>query len=249
VNVKTLYKSLNILDVRVDVMTTNDLGLLVEDFIKSKTRGWFSYINIHTINMCHDLYWFKDFNDKALISYCDGEGIRWGAKILGMEIKERITLSDYIFDLAKQSEDKQFKLYFLGATQETIEKAVTKLKVIHPKLNICGYHNGYFDNSEENKIINDINSKSPDILIMGMGAPEQEWWIKENFDKLDTCIAWMGGGVFDFIAGTRLRSPYWVSLIGFEWLFRLLQEPRRLWRRYLIGIPLFFTRTIVRKIK
>jgi N-acetylglucosaminyldiphosphoundecaprenol N-acetyl-beta-D-mannosaminyltransferase len=93
-------------------------------------------------------------------------------------------------------------------------------------------------------VIEKINACQPDILLVGMGVPKQEEWTRENFDKLNAKIIWMGGGFLDTLSGRLKRCPLWLSEHGFEWLFRLTQEPGRLWKRYLIGNPLFLSRIV-----
>lgn len=238
------FRSTKILDVRVDVLTRRDFRELLIYYLRNRKRGWFSYINVHTINVAQKLPWFKEFNEQALLSYCDGEGVRFGARLLREYIPERITLSEFIYELAEIAVRENFSLYFLGATQETIRTAVRKMNTLYPQLNICGCRHGFFKNDETDSIVADINSKAPDVLILGMGVPQQELWVKKNFYRLNITIAWMGGGVFDLVGETKRKCSLWVSRIGMEWFYRLIQEPRRLWKRYLIGNPMFLCRIV-----
>jgi N-acetylglucosaminyldiphosphoundecaprenol N-acetyl-beta-D-mannosaminyltransferase len=239
-----LIQSTSILDVRVDILTRSQFKSLILHYIKTKRRGWFSYINIHTIDVALKITWFKEFLNQSLISYCDGEGVRLGARLLGENIPERITLSDYIYDIAESAVEYDLKLFFLGSTSSVAERAAKKLKELYPALQISGYHHGFFSELENNSVIRTINACQPDILILGMGVPLQEAWTKENFSKLNVNLIWMGGGFLDTVSGEKKQCPRWLGNIGLEWFFRLLQEPRRLWKRYLIGNPLFLLRII-----
>jgi N-acetylglucosaminyldiphosphoundecaprenol N-acetyl-beta-D-mannosaminyltransferase len=240
----SLIQSISILDIRVDIFTRSQFKMLILHYLKTKRRGWFSYINIHTIDVAQKISWFKEFLDLSLVSYCDGEGVRLGARLLGEHIPERITLSDYIYDIAEIAVEYDLKLFFLGGTSSVAERAAKKLKELHPALKISGYHHGFFPESENDSVINTINACQPDILFLGMGVPLQESWTKKNFPKLNVNLIWMGGGFLDTASGDKMNCPHWLGAIGFEWVFRLIQEPQRLWKRYLIGNPLFLLRIL-----
>ena len=233
-----------IFDVRIDALTRSALQNYLLNSIRTGIRGWFCYVNVHTIEVAGQLPWFKEFFEHALIRYCDGEGVRFGAYLLGYRVPERITLSDYIYDLAGFASANGLRLFVLGGTVNVGERGVRQLKKLYPDLQLVGYHHGYFSELENNSIIQEINTSQPDILLLGMGVPKQEEWTKANFDKLNAKIVWMGGGFLDTLSGEKKQCPRWLGNIGLEWLFRLVQEPKRLWRRYLIGNPLFLLRII-----
>ncbi len=241
---KPLIRSTSILDIRVDILTRSQFKSLILYSIKTKRRGWFSYINIHTIDVALEIPWFKEFLDQSLVSYCDGEGVRLGARLLGENIPERITLSDYIYDIAESAVENDLKLFFLGGASSVAERAATRLKELYPGLQISGYHHGFISEEENNSVVRAINACQPDILLLGMGVPLQEAWTKENFSKLNVNLIWMGGGFLDTVSGDKINCPRWLGALGFEWAFRLIQEPRRLWKRYLIGNPLFLLRIL-----
>lgn len=236
------YKTVDVLGVPVDVFTRTELTTLFLEILKSQKRGWISYVNVHTIDIANQIHWYKQFLTDALVRYCDGEGVRFGAYLLGKHIPERITLSDYIYDLADSVVKHNLTIFILGGTQLVSELAAKRMKELYPSIRLSGYHNGYFSEQENNSVISEINACKPDILLLGMGVPKQEEWTKENFDKVNAKIIWMGGGFLDTLAGKKRRCPNWLGKIGFEWIFRLIQEPRRLWKRYLIGNPLFLWR-------
>ena len=237
-------KTVEILGVPVDVLTRAELETAFLEILKSQERGWISYVNVHTIDIANQIPWYKQFVKDALIRYCDGEGLSFGAFLLGKHIPERITLSDYIYDLAESVVEHKLTLFMLGGTQVVVELAAKKLKELYPSIKLSGHHHGYFSKEENNSMIDKINECKPDILLLGMGVPKQEEWTKQNFDKLNAKIIWMGGGFLDTLSGTKKRCPYWLGRIGFEWIFRFMQEPRRLWKRYLIGNPMYILRIL-----
>ena len=243
------YKTVNVLGVPVDVLTQAKLTAAFLRILRSQKRGWISYVNVHTTEIANQLPWYKNFIEDALIRYCDGEGIRFGAYLIGVHIPERITLSYYIYDLAESVVQHNLKLFFLGGTQAVAELAAKRLQELYPAIKLSGYHHGYFSEQENNSVIDTVNACRPDILLLGMGVPKQEEWTKENFNKLNVKIVWMGGGFLDTLSGKKKRCPRWLSKIGFEWLFRLVQEPGRLWKRYLIGNPMFVLRILQARIQ
>ncbi len=135
-------------------------------------------------------------------------------------------------------------MYFIGGKLGIAEKSAIILQRHFPDLKICGTHDGYFNKemqSNENlKVITEISKNAPDILIVGFGMPIQEFWIEENWDKLNFNVAILVGAMFDYISGETKRAPKWMTDHGLEWLGRLIIEPKRLWHRYLIELPYFF---------
>jgi len=243
------HRTVEVLDVPVEALTRTQLTSTFLELLQSQKRGWISYVNVHTIDIANQLPWYKQFITDALVRYCDGEGVRFGAYLLGEHIPERITLSDYIYDLAETAVKHDLNLFFLGSTPVVAELAAKRLKELYPAIRLSGYHHGYFSKQENNSVIDMINASQPDILFLGMGVPKQEEWAKENFNKLNAKIIWMGGGFLNTLSGKIKRCPRWLSKIGFEWLFRLIQEPKRLWKRYMIGNPIFLYRVFSQVMK
>jgi N-acetylglucosaminyldiphosphoundecaprenol N-acetyl-beta-D-mannosaminyltransferase len=246
----TVYKheTVDVLGIPVSVFTRSELTASCLEILKSQKRGWISYVNVHTIDVAKQLLWYKQFMVDALVRYCDGEGVRFGAYLLGKHIPERMTLSDYIYDLADASVEHNLNIFLLGGTQVVVELAANRLKELYPTIRLSGYHHGYFSEQENNSVIEEINACKPDILFLCMGVPKQEEWTKENFNKLNAKIIWMGGGFLDTLSDKIKRCPQWLKDVGFEWLFRFIQEPRRLWKRYLIGNPKFIMRILQSRI-
>lgn len=238
------FVKVDVLGVPVAVLTRAMLTSFIYHTIVSENRGWITYANIHSVNEAYSTPWLKQFYQDSLITYCDGQGVRVGAKILGEKIPERITLPDFLEDICLLARDHEFTLFLLGSADETAERAANVLQDRFPGLMITGCHGGYFSPGEAPSVIDAINKANPDILLVGMGVPLQEEWIRDNFDQLKVTIAWAAGGVFELIAGTKRRCPRWMSTWGLEWLYRLFQEPHRLWKRYLVGIPVFFLKIL-----
>jgi N-acetylglucosaminyldiphosphoundecaprenol N-acetyl-beta-D-mannosaminyltransferase len=205
--------------------------------------------NIHGFNQAHKYPWLLKLNNQAELVRNDSAGISLAGKILRTPIKDRMTWADFGWDLAEFCEKKGLTQYFLGNKPGIPEKAKDVLQENHPRLKVVGTHHGYFEKEgpENDAAIKDINSKKPDILIVGFGMPLQEKWILENREKLDVGIIMTGGNCFTFLAGEESRAPKWMHENGLEWLYRFVKEPVRLFNRYIIGNPLFFSRVLLQK--
>jgi len=238
-----LSERVNILGVHVGTMTADELLLFIIQSVESGNKNIVAYLNIHAINLAQKHRWFKQFLNSDCITYCDGFGIMLGASILGLDIPERYSIPDWFPRLASDCSQKKISMYFLGARPGVADKAAQRLCLEYPGLRILGTHHGYFDTterSEENdRIIQLINRLTPDILVIGLGMPAQERWLMKNWSALEYHVALPVGAGLDYLAGDTPRAPHWMTDHGLEWLGRLLVEPRRLWRRYLVGIPTF----------
>lgn len=240
--------TVTILGIQIDSLTVSELHDIILSAIQKKQRALILNTNIHCMNLAYENKWLHDFLKQAHYVFCDGAGVRLAALLYGHELPPRITYADWTWQLAEFSQSHELTLFLLGANIGIVDKAAQKLQDRFPNLKIVGTHHGYFDKtpqSEENQaIIQMINAAKPNIFIVGFGMPVQEQWLLENWQSLDTNVILTGGAVFDYISGELQRGPKWMTNYGMEWLARLLIEPRRLWRRYILGNPLFFWRVL-----
>jgi N-acetylglucosaminyldiphosphoundecaprenol N-acetyl-beta-D-mannosaminyltransferase len=232
----------NVLGVGVDPLTVEELHAEIGRLVRRREPGLVLNVNAHGLNLCYEDPRLRDFLNGADVVFCDGAGVMLAARILGRRIPARITYADWVWQLAAFVESEGFSLYFLGARPGVAQAAASRLKESYPGLEIVGVHHGYFDRSEA--VVEEINAAAPDILLVGLGMPLQEYWLMENWHKLDVGVALTGGGVFDYVSGRLRRGPRLLTGSGLEWLARLLVEPRRLWRRYLVGNPLYLLRVV-----
>jgi len=244
--------SFKILGARIHPISVEKLNSFIAKNILVHQKTIIANVNVHALNIAFITPWFRDFLNNSPIVFCDGFGVIFGARILGFKIPERITYADWIWQLAEFSSIRNFTFYFLGSKDGIAEKAAFRLLERFPELKINGIGNGYFDKTpgslENEKVIERINKIKPDVLIIGFGMPLQERWLLDNWDRIDAKIALTGGAVFDYISGELQRGPKFLTNHGFEWLARLLIEPRRLWKRYLIGNPIFMWRIFKQKL-
>ncbi|MCL4267506.1 MAG: WecB/TagA/CpsF family glycosyltransferase [Anaerolineae bacterium] len=204
--------------------------------------------NIHGFNLAYEQPWLRDFYNQADFIRLDGAGLRLGAYLLGHKLPARATLADFIWDLAAQAEPRGYRFFFVGAAPGIAEAAADRLRKRHPALQIVGTQHGFFsktaDHPENEAVLQQIAASQPDILFVGMGMPLQEHWICENYGRLTATVILSAGALFDYTAGHLQRPLPIFTRTGFEWLGRLLFEPKRLWQRYLIGNPLFIWRIV-----
>ncbi|MGI8909024.1 MAG: WecB/TagA/CpsF family glycosyltransferase [Rubrobacteraceae bacterium] len=239
---------IEILGVGVDPVTVDELR---EEVLRLAGEDGLSLVlnaNAHCLNLSYRDPAMRDFLNRADVVFCDGVGVMVAARLLGERIPERITYADWAWRLAAFAEAEGLSLYFLGARPGVAAKAAKNLEERHPRLKVVGVRHGYFDHavgSRENAaVVREINAQEPDILLVGLGMPLQERWLMENRRNLNARVALAGGAVFDYVSGDLRRGPRLLTDNGFEWLARLLMKPGRLWRRYLLGNPLFLARVL-----
>jgi N-acetylglucosaminyldiphosphoundecaprenol N-acetyl-beta-D-mannosaminyltransferase len=207
----------------------------VVDFaLKGKQHKVF-YVNTDCMLLSLQDKVYRQILNMADLVYADGVGVVWGARLWGYHLPSRFTAADFMPIFCEVFTKYGLKIYFLGSRNGVAEESAKRLLQKIPNLQIVGTHHGYFKVGETQRIIEAINNAQPHILLVGFGAPYQEKWIEENANRLDVPVIWGVGGLFDFISGRTWRGPQWLLDHGFEWLCRLIAEPRRLWRRYLIG--------------
>lgn len=239
-----------ILGFQLERCTYIDLLLKIKKSIQSKTYYRFILLNPFLLLEARKNSKYKEYVRTCNIVAADGFGLSFIGRVFGRPFPERITGTDLLPRLAQKGSEEGWRFYFLGAKPGVAGKAYEKLKNVYPKFNVIGIHHGYFSEEEEKEVVGDIKIKKPDILVVCLGAYKQEMFIKKHQKELGVPVAYGTGATFDFIAGKVKRAPKWMQNMGLEWLFRLIQEPRRLWKRYLIGNAVFIwlvVKELVRK--
>ena len=156
------------------------------------------------------------------------------ARLCGKPIPEPVNAARLMFAFLDVAHKKGYKVYLLGAKESILEKAVENLKDKYPGINIVGWHHGYFDFNNDQPIAEDIKNKQPDILFVAMSSPLKENFTSKNLEKMSVPITLGVGGSVDVLAGKCQLAPLWVSKLGLEWFYRFMQEPGRMWKRYII---------------
>lgn len=165
----------------------------------------------------------------------DGASVVWAAKKLGVPLKERVTGIDLFENLIKLANDKGYKIYLFGAKEEVVVKLKNMFEEQYPNLQIVGYRNGYFTEADEPKIVKDMAESGADMMFVAFSSPKKEYWVNKYLKQLNIPFVMGVGGSFDVMTGVTNRAPIWMQNHGLEWFYRFIQEPRRLWKRYIIG--------------
>ena len=228
---------------RLDLVQIPDVLNIMQQWIVSK--GYGNYIVIANANdmvMGKKNYFIRKTINESSLSVPDGISLVMLSRIYGYPLKKRVYGPDLMLKFLKVAEDKGYSIFFYGSTQQTLGLLTKNLKFRFPHLQIAGIYSAPFRDlteDEDRKITEKINQASPDVLWIGLGCPKQQLWMYEHKNKLKVPVMVGVGAAFDFLAGTKSQSPRWIRDNGFEWLFRLITEPKRLWRRYLINGSLF----------
>ncbi len=222
---------------------------LISDTITNMNKMSISCPNVYILNQVSKNSALKDSLDKIDILFPDGIGIYLASKFLyGKEGLKHLTKgTDLYYKILKYANDNHLKMFFYGGDDKSSLRLESVLKSSYPNITIKGIFSR--NSKDKNLIINNIISSSPDILFIGLGTPLQEYFISENSEKLNVPVSIAMGSGIDFISGYMKRAPKWMLKLQLEWLFRLFYEPARLWKRYIIGIPVFIFKVLIFKFK
>jgi N-acetylglucosaminyldiphosphoundecaprenol N-acetyl-beta-D-mannosaminyltransferase len=228
-------------NLHIDFYSSSEIiSSITNDLTQNITKSVF-FINAYCFNTSqNNTIYAKAINNSDYILN-DGIGIKIAGIINGTKFKENLNGTDLIPQIIKIAHIHGKSIYLLGSTEFIINKTKANIEKEFQGIKIVGVHNGFFNENEEENLVNEINTLKPDILIVGMGVPKQELFIDRNKSKLNqvkVCIA--GGAIIDFISGDIKRAPLWIRKINFEWAYRLYLEPKRMWRRYIVGNFMFF---------
>ncbi len=237
---------LSITGIRVTPATVGQLHEGISAIISSGRQGFVLSGNVHGLNTAHRLPWLKSFYNRADIVRVDGAGIVWAARLLGYSIPPRMTWADWGWLLADYCAAQGHSLFLLGGPPDCAKRTAELLAARAPALQIAGVQDGYFSKTADGnaQIVEKINDASPDILVVGMGMPRQERWILDNCNNLAAKAILTAGAAFEYLSGSIRRCPQWMGRAGFEWLFRLAMEPRRMANRYIAGNLVFMARVL-----
>jgi N-acetylglucosaminyldiphosphoundecaprenol N-acetyl-beta-D-mannosaminyltransferase len=244
------FNKISILDIDIANVTKYEVLEHISASIKSSQKNMMFFVNAHNLTQAYYNLEYRSILQKTVYVYGDGIGIYLAGRVTHQKISDNVNGTDLFPLICELCEKEKYSLYFLGSAPGIVEKMVQNIKKKYPMLVIAGTHDGYFDKERSSRdIINEINRTKANILFVGMGTPEQEQWIYDNYQSLNFNVAIGVGGLFDFYSGAKLRAPLLIRKIHLEWLFRLFYEPHRLWKRYLIGIPIFIFIIFNRKCK
>ena len=230
----------------IDVQTAAPAELLrmILGFTEDGERHRVAYVNAHVLNQTFTNPDLRRALEASDLIYCDGYGVRLAARLIGLPVPHRMTGADWIWGAASLCQESGRSLYLLGSDPGAAGAAAAALRKWYPRLVVSGTHHGYFEvgSPHSERVLEHIAENRPDVLLVGMGTPQQELWVDRYYDHVDASVVWTVGALFDYLSGRTPRAPHWLADHGFEWIFRLMIEPRRMWRRYLLGNPAFLWR-------
>ncbi|MFT5813516.1 MAG: exopolysaccharide biosynthesis WecB/TagA/CpsF family protein [Psychroserpens sp.] len=216
----------------------------LETTIKQRCKVSF-FVNVNSVNLAHKSPKLKDHINQADRCFSDGLGIRIAARKIGVQLKDNVNGTDMLPCLCKAAAAKGVSIYLLGGKPNVAKTTAQNLCQQYPGLHIAGSEHGYFEANHSLKVIERINESQADILLVAMGSPDQEKWLIQHSHLINCRTALAVGGLFDFYSGKISRAPLWMRELGMEWVWRLIQEPKAKFNRYIIGNPLFLIRTFI----
>lgn len=223
----------------VDNMSEDEVITAIDNLLIDRSPHYMTVVNAAKIVAASRDEKLRRVMAEADLVTADGMSVVWASYVLGYPLKQRVTGIDLFERLVEHASQRGLSVYFLGAHDEAVGRMVERFTSRHPSLRLAGYRNGYFQPSESSAVAETIKQSKADLLFVAMGSPAQEYWIASNLARTGVRFALGVGGSFDHLSGLRRRAPKWMQRIGFEWLYRLMREPRRLWRRYLMGNTAF----------
>jgi N-acetylglucosaminyldiphosphoundecaprenol N-acetyl-beta-D-mannosaminyltransferase len=223
----------------ISKLSLADFVASAERFIGSGEPHYIAVVNVaKVVKMRSDRDLEKTIQSAHLIG-ADGVPLVWASRLLGNPLPGRVNGTDLMYRLLERANEKGYRIFFFGAEEEILRKVLERVRTEYPGVKIAGFHNGYFNPTDESTIVSKIRTAQADILFIGFGTPKKELWVKRYLKAMGVPVVHGVGGSFDVLAGAIPRAPLWMQRNGLEWLFRLLREPRRMWRRYLVTNMLF----------
>ena len=238
-NKAVMPSAIEILGVTLDPLSISQLNDAIAAAVALNQKWIVAHQNLHGIYVYHHESKVRDFYSKAKYIHVDGMALILLGKLLGypLDREQRVTYVDWIDSLMRAAVKSGWRIFYLGSKPGVAELGIKILQSKFAGLQIVaadGYFNSHPDSVENREILDRIDRYQPHILMVGMGMPRQENWILDNLDQISTNAILPCGAAIDYVAGAIPTPPRWMGKIGLEWLFRLVTEPKRLWRRYLV---------------
>lgn len=224
-----------ILNTYVDAISMDETVAEVEKIIKAGKPTQHVVINAFKVNLMNENEKLREIVNACPLINADGASIVWAAKKLNVPLKERVAGIDLFLNLVKVAAEKGYKIYLFGAKEEVVQKVKKIFLEQYPALQIVGVRNGYFTEADEPQIVGDMAASGADMMFVAFSSPKKEFWVNKYLNALHIPFVMGVGGSFDVVAGVTDRAPKWMQDHGLEWFYRFIQEPRRLWNRYVVG--------------
>ncbi|KXT88131.1 WecB/TagA/CpsF family glycosyltransferase [Streptococcus oralis] len=240
-----MNERIQILGITIDPLTMKETVDAVEQYVLKKHPLHLMGVNADKINQCHEDEKIKKIVNESGIINADGASVVLASKFLGAPVPERVAGIDLMQNLLELSNKKGYSVYFFGAKEVILQDMLKAFKQRYPDLDVVGYRNGYFSPEDEEKIQEDIKDRKPDFVFVGITSPKKEYIIQSFMDNGINAVFMGVGGSFDVLSGHIKRAPLWMQKLNLEWLFRVANEPKRLFKRYFVG-NISFIRKVLR---
>ena len=231
-----------LLGVEINNMTMSQAVKKIIGCAQDDAKHSFAFVNADCLNRAKNNSSYSRVLSRQSMVFADGSGIRLAGLMRGIHVAGNVNGTDMFPLVCKEASEKGLSIYLLGSAPCVAATVAQNMVQKYPALKIAGTQDGYFEPTETDDIIAAINASNADILFVALGAPRQEMWIETNRSNLSPSVAIGVGGLFDFYSDRISRAPLWMREAGLEWIWRFLQEPSRMWRRYFLGNPLFLYR-------
>ena len=223
----------------VDCMDMQETIEKVEGYIRNKEMCQHVVVNVSKFVEMRNNPEYKRIISQCDIINADGMPLVWASKLLGKSLPSRVAGVDLFQELVRVCSVKGYKPFFFGAKELIVKDVVKRFTQKYPDLNVAGYRNGYFDEDEAPQIVESIKKSGADMLFVGFSSPMKENFLNKWMPIMQVPFCMGVGGGFDIVAGKTKRAPLWMQNVGLEWLYRIYQEPRRMWKRYAKTNPVF----------
>lgn len=243
----TAPKRYPILNTYVNALSMEETLAEVERIVEEGVPTQHVVINASKVNLMEDDPQLREIVNACPLINADGASIVWAAKQLGVPLTERVTGIDLFLRLVERAQRKGWGIYLFGAKEEVVRKVKEILEEAFPGIRIVGFRNGYFSEEDEPGIVADMAASGADLMFVAFSSPKKERWVRRYLDEIGIPFVMGVGGSFDVVAGVTDRAPKWMQDHGLEWFYRFVQEPGRLWKRYIVGNARFVA--LVRKYK
>lgn len=233
-----MHRQIGLLGSYIDRITLEEAVVRVHEFIESGLPHQVTTINVDFLRLAQQDPEFRAVINRSDLAIPDGMPLVWASGWAGDKLPERVTGVDLVDRCCSLAAAQGYKIFLLGGEEGVASAAGDLLRERYPNLQIAGSYSppmGPFSEEEDQKMVSMIKDAQPDILFVAFGAPKQDLWISRHQEQLRVPVAIGVGGVFNFVTGRTRRAPDWMQQKGMEWLYRVIIEPRRLWKRYFIN--------------
>jgi N-acetylglucosaminyldiphosphoundecaprenol N-acetyl-beta-D-mannosaminyltransferase len=238
-------KRIELMGCFIDNLSMEETVQVIDGFIASGRPHQHVVVNVDKLVKARRDPDLRDLINNCALINADGMPVVWASRLLRKPLKERVAGVDLFEALMKRAAEKGWRIFLLGAREETVSSVVRLYRNAYPNIVIAGYRNGYWDSEQEPEVVRQIQEANADILFVAISSPKKEQFLGRYQEKMKVPFAMGVGGTFDVAAGKVRRAPLWMQRAGLEWFFRFLQEPRRMFRRYFVEdlafIGMFFS--------